>query len=217
MLTNHEKNLLFSIIKQAVVSIHASLTDEAPWPSFHMLDAVALDRLPPGALLINAGRGELLATDALLTLGSRRPDLELVLDVWENEPSIDATLLSRARFGTAHIAGYSHDGKRRATGMLYREACRALGRPSRPDAPGGDGVVVEAPRLQGPELLRWLVQRVYDIREDDSLLRQAMPDGFDRLRKTYRRRRELSSLAIANSRELDTGQRELCAALGCKL
>jgi erythronate-4-phosphate dehydrogenase len=174
---------LDAVLSCPVVCLHAALTREMPWPSFHMLDGPALDRLPEGALLINAGRGELLATGELLRFKQRRPDVDLVLDVWEHEPHIEAGLLAECLFGTAHIAGYSTDGKRRATAMLYHSACRSLGITPRPVADTAGAVRVDVPPLADAELLCWLVRQVYDIRDDDRLLRCAPPGGFDRLRR----------------------------------
>ena len=216
---------LEAVLDCPVVCLHASLTRDVPWPSFHMLDALALECLPEGALLINAGRGELLATEELLALHRRRRDIDLVLDVWEGEPQVDSTLLDACRYGTAHIAGYSYDGKLRATWMLYLAACRALGcgdtggpaSPTPVPCPEPAPVEVRPPELPLGELLPWLVRQVYDIRDDDQLLREAGPDGFDRLRKTYRRRRELSSVAVVNGAELDAASLERCAALGCRV
>lgn len=208
---------LDAVLACPVVCLHASLTHDAPWPSFHMLDAQTLERLPEGALLINAGRGELVATDQLLALHRRRRDIELVLDVWEGEPRVDPALLAASRFGTAHIAGYSYDGKLRATRMLHQAACRVLGREDSGEPALPDPVKILVPVLPPGELLPWLVRQVYDIGEDDRLLRAAMPDGFDRLRKTYRRRRELSRLEIVNSAELDAASLARCAALGCRV
>ena len=41
------------------------------------------------------------------------------IDTWENEPSISRTLLQRAFIATPHIAGYSLEGKLRATQMAF--------------------------------------------------------------------------------------------------
>ena len=208
---------LEAVLHCPVLCLHASLTRETPWPSFHMLDAEQLGQLPPGGILINAGRGELIATGELQALAGQRPDLQLVLDVWESEPGIDEGLLASCLYGTAHIAGYSHDGKLRATGMLYEAACTALGLQGSRDAGTFDPVQVSPPGLSGPDLLRWLVARVYDIREDDRALRDGGAEGFDRLRREYRRRRELSSLEIADAASLSPLDLELCRALGCRL
>lgn len=208
---------LAAVLACPVISIHAALTDASPWPSRHMLDSQALAGLPDQALLINAGRGELIATGELLELHAARPDVSLVLDVWEGEPNIDNGLLEAARFGTAHIAGYSYDGKLRASAMLRDALCNALDLDRATQASPLAPVEVELPAgLQAGELLCQLAGRVYDVAEDDRLLRAAVPGGFDALRKQYRQRRELSSLRIANCADLDAESVALCRALGCE-
>ena len=70
--------------------------------------------------------------------------------------------------------------------------------------------------LAGPELIRWLVSQVYDIAEDDRLLRRG-PSRFDQLRKAYRKRRELSLLQADNVAEMPAATRARLQALGCKV
>jgi hypothetical protein len=70
--------------------------------------------------------------------------------------------------------------------------------------------------LGGPELIRWLVSQVYDIAEDDRLLRGG-PSGFDQLRKRYRKRRELSLLQPDSVAEVPATKRALLRALGCRV
>ena len=223
---------LDAVLDCPVLCLHAALTHADPWPSYHMLDAARLGRLPEGALLLSAGRGELVAGGELLDLAARRPDIDLVLDVWEGEPGFDPALLSACRYGTAHIAGYSHDGKLRATEMLRDAACAALAIDPGPsdaaaaainvDVPAPDGAALasaplDSPALEGAALIGWLLEQVYDIAEDDQLLRSAGPGGFDGLRKGYRRRRELGRLRIRNAQSLGEEARALCIALGCEL
>ncbi len=205
---------LDGLLSCPVICLHAALTREAPWPSEHMLAVGQLASLPDQALLINAGRGELIATGALLALAEQRPDIRLVLDVWEGEPRVDEQLLAHCRYGSAHIAGYSADGKLRATTMLARALCSALSLEHTPAAAGLPVVPVTVPpALVGLELINWLVKQVYDLREDDTLLRGALPDGFDQLRKNYRTRRELGALEVTNLNALTTEARALCEAL----
>jgi erythronate-4-phosphate dehydrogenase len=208
---------LEQVLSCEVLTIHAELTRRQPWPSYHLLAGRELQQLGNGALLINAGRGEVIDSQALLSCAAARPDLHLVLDVWEGEPQVNSQLLQLSRFGTAHIAGYSYDGKVRATSMLYRACLQALGRaPDKtPMELPPESVTVPA-ELSGTALVRWLLARVYDIREDDRLLRAAMPDGFDQLRREYRRRRELGSLRIANFEQLTAASRRNCLALSCQ-
>jgi len=206
---------LREVLNCGVVCLHAELTHRQPWPSHHMLAATELSQLPEHALLINAGRGELVAPEALLQCAQARPSLRLVLDVWEGEPIVDLTLLQRCQFGSAHIAGYSFDGKLRATGQLVAALCDSLGL-AKPEVAQQDPLLCTVPTtLEGASLLRWLVGQAYDIRVDDSLLRAALPGGFDELRRRYRHRREISSLSVSNASELTASARASCIALGC--
>jgi erythronate-4-phosphate dehydrogenase len=207
---------LDDVLNCEVVCFHAELTREQPWPSYHMLDAHRLESLRPGTLLINAGRGELVDTRALLHWLPSRRDLKLTLDVWEGEPNISGELLGHCLFGTPHIAGYSFDGKLRATHMLYVALCKSLGVVPFKREPTAARLRVHVPsRLHGADLVRWVIAQVYDIADDDARLRAAMPDGFDRLRKNYPRRREIRSLEVSNPRELAEDARALCEAMGC--
>ncbi len=207
---------LAEVLACEVVSIHAELTRQQPWPSYHLLGANELSQLCPDALLINAARGEIIDSHALLTVARQRSDLQLVLDVWEDEPIVSADLLQRCRFGSAHIAGYSTDGKIRATHMLFDACCAALQFDGGQTSQGLPLVSVSVPlEKTGADLIRWLVAQVYNIRDDDDLLRGAMPGGFDPLRKQYRERRELGLLEIVNFEQLTAQAAELCLALGC--
>ena len=80
------------------------------------------------------------------------------------------------------------------------------------------------PELSGVALLRWLLQLRYDISRDDSLLRevamqqdeQARAEGFDRLRKQYPRRRELSGSPVF-APDANPADIELLEGLGCEV
>jgi erythronate-4-phosphate dehydrogenase len=209
---------LEAVLACPVLCLHAALTHEQPWPSLHMFGTEQLQALPTDGLLINAGRGELLATETLLELHAVRPDIALVLDVWEGEPDISPALLEVARLATAHIAGYSYDGKLRATAMLRTALFEALDLETAAAddflAPVDTDVENSSDRAA---LLCQLVRRVYDVTEDDRALRDATPAGFDGLRKGYRRRRELSALRVANAGDLDADTLAFCDALGCGL
>jgi erythronate-4-phosphate dehydrogenase len=216
----HGLSPLEQVLECAVVCLHAELTDREPWPSRHLLGDAELATLSPETLLINAGRGELVDNAALLHYLEGSAAAQVVLDVWEGEPELRPGLLQRCLFGSAHIAGYSYDGKLLATRMLYDAACAALGIEVSASAleHGAVGepedLSLQVPAgLSDAQLLRWLQQQSYDVREDDALLR-ASPGDFDGLRKRYRRRRELAAFRVANPQVLSDRQRQICAALG---
>jgi erythronate-4-phosphate dehydrogenase len=214
---------LEAVLACSVITLHPGLTLKQPWPSYHLLDASKFAGLNDNQLLINASRGEVVDSDALKArlAGSRPPTV--VLDVWEGEPHVDADLLRSVELGTAHIAGYSMDGKLGGTSMLLRALAahwqEDIPLTTRVAAPPSDLLVDSG--LDIPGMIRSLLEQRYDIRRDDALLRQSMaaedpPRAFDLLRRNYRERRELAGSAV-KAQGLSQAQRELVAALGCEL
>jgi erythronate-4-phosphate dehydrogenase len=216
---------LDAVLQADVVTLHVPYTREGPYPTHHLADAVFLERLRPGAVLINTARGAVVDNAALDTLLEARPDLSVVLDVWEGEPDISMSLLEKVQLGTPHIAGYSLDGKLRGTEMIYHAACEHFGRQQQwqaaDDLPAGLSLDLrelrDAPLLEN---LQAAVFACYDIRLDDANLRQLLalpaaerPARFDRLRKEYPVRREFPQANITTG-EPDGGLARVLALLG---
>ena len=84
-----ERVALTELLAQSdFVTLHAPLTPETT----HLIDAVALSQMKPGAILVNAGRGPLVDTDALIeALRSGRLGAA-GLDVYEDEPDVPVQL-----------------------------------------------------------------------------------------------------------------------------
>ncbi len=79
-----------------------------------------ISRLKPGTILINACRGSVVDNAALLKRLEAGQPLSVVLDVWEPEPDLNVELLKRVDIGTAHIAGYTLEGKARGTTQVLK-------------------------------------------------------------------------------------------------
>jgi len=199
---------LEAIFEADFVTLHVPLTREGPDPTWHMADAGFFARMRPEAFFINTSRGAVADTEALKQALRRRGLAGAVLDVWEGEPEIDAALLDMAEIATPHIAGYSFDGKVRATEMIYQAACRALGieptwraAPLMPQ-PQHPRLVLDCSGLDEEDVLREAVLTVYDIEADDRALRCGPSDPaargafFDHLRKTYPQRREFHNTTV---------------------
>jgi len=107
-----------------LISLHVPLTHGGMHPTFHLLSAKRLQSLRQGCVLINAARGEVVDNHALLELLTRRDDLHVFLDTWENEPLVSRGLLRRVDLATPHIAGYSVEGRLRGTQMVLDAAAR---------------------------------------------------------------------------------------------
>jgi erythronate-4-phosphate dehydrogenase len=215
---------LREVLASRVVTLHPELTLRQPWPSRHLLGAAELAALDGEQLVINASRGEVVDNAALNARLASGNSPAVVLDVWEGEPAIDATLLHRVRIGSAHIAGYSLDGKILGTRMLWQALVAHLGIAlPEPDPPGGGLPPLELTCSGGgADIVRKLVQQRYDILQDDALLRESVKQAdpaaaFDRLRRQYRERRELSGTAVAVSVGCDKRSLDFIQGLGCRL
>ena len=185
-----------------VLTFHTPLFREGPYQTLHLADEALLRALKPGTILINACRGEVVDNAALLQVLDDRDDLSVVLDVWEPEPDLSVPLLEKVDIGTAHIAGYTLEGKARGTTQVFEAWSQFIGQPQQVPLdtllpPAEFGTITLSGELDQPTLKR-LVHLVYDVRRDDAPLRRvaAIPGEFDRLRKNYQERREWSSLQV---------------------
>ena len=185
-----------------IVTLHTPLSQSGEAPTWHLLNLPRLRQLRQNAIIINACRGPVVDNHALLTVLNERQDLSVVLDVWEPEPDINPALLAKVDIATAHIAGYTLEGKARGTTQVFAAFCQFIGKPqsvaltSLLPKPTITEIQLNGPLTQ--DNLKRLAHLVYDVRLDDALLRQAFiqPGGFDRLRKNYQIRREWSSLKV---------------------
>lgn len=201
---------LDDVLASDVVCVHTPHTTDGPFPSFHLLGADQLAQLKPNAVLINAGRGPSIDNKALLQFKQERPDLRLVLDVWEQEPWLDPRLLQLVDVGTPHIAGYSFDGKLRGTQIIYAALCKAWGAQQEISADVAvESLIYNDQILTQLNAADWQILRAqllcaYDLSGDDTRLRAMVKAatndvelrvGFDRLRKVYPQRREFNFAA----------------------
>lgn len=164
-----------------VITFHTPLTRGGRWPSFHLADDSFVEMCERKPLLLNAARGGVADTGALLR-GLAGGRLGAVgIDCWEGEPDINLSLLDAARFATPHIAGYSREGKIRASQMALDAVSRYLKLLVRlmADAPQPGPV----PETITPGMIG------YDIEADTRLLR-GNPGEFENLRNNYALRRE---------------------------
>ncbi|QMV51039.1 4-phosphoerythronate dehydrogenase PdxB [Ewingella americana] len=185
-----------------ILTFHTPLNMSGPYSTHHLVDADLLARLPADRILINACRGEVVDNAALLDALNGPKKLTAVLDVWEPEPDLSLALLDKVAIGTAHIAGYSLEGKARGTTQVFEAFSQFIGQPQKvpleellpaPEFP----VVSFSGELNEARLLR-LIHLVYDVRRDDAPLRRVAgkTGEFDKLRKFYEERREWSSLKV---------------------
>ena len=161
-----------------IVTLHTPLNATTN----HLINCENIKLLRSGAVLINASRGECVATDA-----TRRDDLIYITDVWESEPNIDSRYLAKSLVATPHIAGYSAQGKANASAMAVQALARHF------DLPLKEWRPLEVRSVE-PKLISW--QEMYssiaqycDICAESTIL-QNNPDKFELLRNEYNYREE---------------------------
>jgi erythronate-4-phosphate dehydrogenase len=200
------------------ITIHTPLTFEGVDKTYHLADIGFFESLKERCVFINASRGAVVETDALKNAILSGRLRGVVLDVWENEPDIDLSLLKMVDIGTPHIAGYSLDGKIAGMIMIYKAVCEHFEiepvfatRDFLP-APPIHELRVNIRQDRAVDILAGAVQKIYDIRRDDTRLRwiwekpeSKRADYFDNLRKNYPVRRELHNTTVL----LGTGDLEL--------
>lgn len=169
------------------VTFHTPLTkgeNGAQFPTYHLCGEKELALLKPGAILINASRGPVVDNKALLNR-INKGDIRTAVDVWEGEPQLMPELLDAVDYGTFHIAGYSRQGKERATRMILEAVKNKFGIPV--DLSGLTGVYAPNEN-ENPSADRILAS--YDPMTDTEPLKKN-PDQFDTLRKNYAYREEV--------------------------
>ena len=194
---------LDAVLACDAVCLHAPLVRDGPWPTHHLLDARRIEALTPDQILISAGRGAVVDNRALLDrLGGHGEGPWTALDVWENEPAIEAALAERVSIATPHIAGYSLEGKLRGTAMIHDALCRHLGVQSGRSMamllPPDESLILDGAENTPPfAVLSQALLAAYNPARDSGALKAAQNgdpserrSAFDRLRRDYPVRRE---------------------------
>ncbi|MCP4984723.1 MAG: 4-phosphoerythronate dehydrogenase [Colwellia sp.] len=187
-----------------VISLHVPKVVGGKYPTDKLLNANNLERLREDQILISACRGDVIDNEALLALKQSRHSLKVVLDVWQGEPNVLEALIPYTEIATAHIAGYSLEGKARGSEMLYQALCKQLKVEPKYQLtnflPSASISEIEINQDFSQILLNQLVKMVYDVRRDDAIFRQQLSvQGFDSLRKNYPVRREFSAVTVTLS------------------
>jgi len=110
------------VAKSDILTMHVPLTPETN----KMIDAQRLTRLPRGAILINASRGEVIDQHAVLAALASNHLGGVALDVFDPEPPQGIFPDDPRLIVTPHIAGCSWECKNEAAAALYRAICAAV-------------------------------------------------------------------------------------------
>ena len=166
-----------------IITFHTPLTRQPDeHASYHLCNAEFLSKLAKRPLLLNAARGPVVDTDALIAAHAAGLTRALAIDCWEGEPEIRKDLMDIAAIATPHIAGYSLEGKQRASAMLINSFRTWAGLPLDP----GVEAAVRVPNT--PRSLED-ISLSYNIMADDAMFRKEHTE-MERLRNNYCYRHE---------------------------
>ncbi|MDE7136259.1 MAG: 4-phosphoerythronate dehydrogenase [Muribaculaceae bacterium] len=170
--------------KADIITFHTPHTKSGKYPTHHLADKAFFDSLVHPTVIVNAARGPIVDTAALIGAIKSGKVSRAVIDTWENEPEISTELLSLADIATPHIAGYSLNGKIRASMMTINAICRHFDIPYR--------FVPQIPAGAAERVTEASIKSSYDPTADTEALRRS-PATFERQRDSYPLRDEVEA------------------------
>jgi len=196
-----------------IVTCHTPLTKplslgEGPgerlptYPTYHLASDDFFGKMKDRAIFINSSRGPVTDTEALKRAIKTKLSA-YILDVWEGEPVLDASLLEGSFIGTPHIAGYSSDGKANGTAACVHEFCEFFGLDilkdwypeSIPPPPVPTSFTIDGAGKTDEQIIYEAVTHTYPIMEDSARLKNS-PESFEEQRGGYWIRREFKNFTL---------------------
>lgn len=163
------------------VTLHVPLTKDGNHPTFKLIGKEEIGKMKTGAILVNSSRGGVVDEESLKP-ALKEKKVKAITDVWENEPQIDSELVNLTSIATPHIAGYSEEGKKRATRMALESISDFFGIPT--DIKGLECIATENKKID-----LQLIESSYNPLKDDKNLREDISQ-FEELRNKYLYRHE---------------------------
>ena len=182
-------SLEYLLAHSQIVTMHTPLDETTRG----MADADFFMQLQPGAIFINASRGEVMDESALKEV---YPKLgAAIIDTWNNEPDVDEELIDMVDVATPHIAGYSFQGKQNGTALAVKAVAKHFGIEElydffpENDIPDHEPVLLDLKGKKQGEIAA-VFQYNYPIFTDDFRFRME-PNNFEKMRSNYQYRREI--------------------------
>lgn len=179
-----------------IVTLHVPLTDETK----QLVDSTFIGKLQRKPILINACRGAVTNSQALIEGKAQGLISHLIIDCWEGEPNINSLLLEQADIASPHIAGFSAEGKHRGARMALLALCKHFGLEQNeelliPHELTPTQVVIELDQYNGEEAIQRAFLATFSPSEVDQMLR-SREHSFEYLRKHYAYPREMTAHQI---------------------
>ncbi len=174
---------LATIAREAdIITFHTPLTKEGNHPTFHLADEAFFNSLRRSPIIINSARGGIVDTEALIKAKKQGNTGPLIIDCWEGEPTINTGLLELTDIATPHIAGYSQEGKIRASQLVLDAMTTFFMMPR---------VTIDGPLPPAPAqtVSKQGILESYDPLPESEALK-AHPEDFETIRNRYTLRHE---------------------------
>ncbi|GHT16427.1 erythronate-4-phosphate dehydrogenase [Bacteroidia bacterium] len=202
-----------------VITFHVPLALSGKDATYHLAGHDFFAQVGKKPIFINTSRGEVVDEECLRAAVVQQKIAAVALDVWENEPHISTATLDLANIGTPHIAGYSAEGKAKASQMAVRAMARFFDLPLQTWQPQAlpplplHNLCSPAADLQNA--LYRVYSQSYDIWADDAALR-LHPHNGEELRNRYVLRREPQVCWLLPTKKALRDDVKPCESITCK-
>ena len=166
-----------------IITFHTPLTTSGKYPTHHICNEAFIASLKHRPIIINCARGGIFDTQAVIDALDANKISHVIVDCWEGEPQLNLTLLKKAVIATPHIAGYSREGKIRATAMALNALARHFNLTIPNVAQGIPMGAAQCVTLQ-------TIANSYNPLNDSQALKSS-PTDFEALRNNYNYRNEV--------------------------
>lgn len=189
------------IDKADIITFHVPLNTQGIDKTLHIGNEEFLNSIKSTTIIINSSRGDIIDNNALKKALKKKKLKGAVLDVWENEPTIDQELLDLVDYATPHIAGYSADGKANGTAMSVQAISDFFGFelkdwfPLNVPLPSNTELKIGAGTDAVKNSLSQCILSTYDIQLDHERLIKSV-ETFENQRGDYPLRREFANYLV---------------------
>ncbi|WP_144395126.1 4-phosphoerythronate dehydrogenase [Pleionea sediminis] len=199
-----------------IITCHVPLILSGKYKTLNMLDIPSYLSQASNKLLVNTSRGGIISADSLRRW--KQKGGSLAIDVWPEEPQVDKSLVQLADIATSHIAGYSLEGKLKASQEVLKAIESHFGKlsleltsESLPPLQRVDIDKFDIPSQMTKEkfLYRSFIKS-YPIFEESKSFKQDYTSGtfnFSKIRDSYNLRRDYSG-QVWNTDSLEPTQKK---------
>ncbi len=209
---NYKFSSLDEVLKCDIVSFHVPFNNGGKDNTYHLLNKNNIGLLKKDVILFNTARGAVVDNSMVVDFSNENPNVKLIFDVWENEPFCNYELVKKADITTAHIAGYSFEGKVIGTEMIYKAFCNCFNLEPVWNYPLFESIIEEFNYNLDKNLfynILSITKSIYNIYEDTGSFKKILEydknEGakyFDSLRKNYKLRMEFPNYKVNLSEKI---------------